>query len=165
MGKANKGKVSAKRRSITIAIFHGPNLNLLSLREPSIYGSLKLEDINRKLEELAGELGVEVRSFQSNHEGELIDAIHEAREWADAIIINAGALTHYSIALHDALRAVGLPVIEVHLTNIHAREPFRHISVIAPIAIGQICGFGVHSYLLALRAAVTMLKEGSLRAQ
>ena len=140
-----------------ILVLHGPNLNLLGTREPEIYGSLTLQQINARLEERARELGLELECFQSNHEGELIDCIHRAQGRCKWLIINAGALTHYSYALRDAISSVGLKAIEVHLTNVFAREPFRHVSVIAPVCVGQIAGFGLNSYLLALEAVARAL--------
>ena len=140
-------------------VLHGPNLNLLGTREPGIYGGQTLADINASLEELSVELGCELSFFQSNSEGELIDAIQAAVQGCLGILINPAAYTHTSIAIRDSLSAVGIPCVEVHLSNIHRREPFRHTSMIAPVAIGQICGFGSDSYLLGLRALFKLVKN------
>ena len=143
-----------------ILVLHGPNLNLLGTREPEIYGSLTLNDINEILETRAKELGVEEINFlQSNFEGELVEAIQKARGHYDFILLNAAALTHYSIALRDAIAAIPVPVIEIHLSNVHKREEFRHNSVIAPVVMGQICGFGVDSYIAALEIAIRKLRR------
>lgn len=135
-----------------ILVLHGPNLNLLGVREPSVYGSVTLAEVNRKLDEAAAARGATLRTVQANDEGALIDAIHAALGWADGILINPGAFTHYSYALRDAVAAIGIPTVEVHLSNVYAREPFRHKSVIAPVCLGQISGFGTQSYLLGLVA-------------
>ena len=142
-----------------VLVLHGPNLNLTGFRETNVYGSRALEDIDADIMSRAQQLGIEARVMQSNHEGMLIDAIHEHKAWATGVIVNAGGLTHYSIALRDALAAVRLPVIEVHLSNIFAREEFRSRSVIAPVAMGCITGFGGLSYLMALDAMNTILES------
>jgi 3-dehydroquinate dehydratase-2 len=136
-----------------VLVIHGPNLNLLGERERDVYGSESLQEIDEKIKKRASELGVNVEIFQSNHEGEIIEKIHEARKNFKFLIINPGAFTHYSYALRDAIKASSLPCVEVHLSNIYAREDFRKESVIAPVAIGQISGFGSLSYLLALEVA------------
>jgi 3-dehydroquinate dehydratase II len=139
---------------LSILVLHGPNLNLLGRREPGIYGSVTLDEINHLLEQEGQKLQVKISALQSNHEGVLVDAIHDALGQHQGILINAGAYTHTSVALRDALAAVALPTVEVHLSNIYQREAFRHHSFIAPIAIGQISGFGAESYRLGLQALI-----------
>lgn len=141
-----------------ILVVHGPNLNILGKREPDVYGSTTLEQIDAMLAEEGGALGAEVRSVQSNSEGELVTALQEATGWADAVIINPAGYTHTSVALRDAVAALDAPVIEVHLSNVHAREEFRRQSYISPVAKGVITGFGADSYWLALQAAVRLVK-------
>ena len=146
-----------------ILVLHGPNLNMLGVREPEVYGSDTLEDINRSLESAAADRGVALRIRQSNHEGVLVDEIQQALGREDGILINPGAYTHTSIALRDAIVAVGLPVVEVHMSDIHARESFRHHSYIEAVALRQICGHGSESYLLGLEALVDHIGKGSER--
>ena len=135
-----------------VFVINGPNLNLLGVREPGVYGSDSLESIEAELKCEAEKLGIELYCFQSNHEGDIVDTLHRAMNEADGVILNAGALTHYSYALRDAITAIRIPVIEVHMSNIHAREEFRHTSVIASVCAGSIAGFGKNSYMLALKA-------------
>ncbi len=142
-----------------VLVLHGPNLNMLGTREPEIYGYTTLDDINEMIAERAAEAGIETAFFQSNHEGELVDALQQANHKFDFIIFNAAAFTHYSIAIRDAIAAIDVPVIEVHLSNIHKREEFRHTSVLAPVAMGQISGLGVESYLAALDAIIYKLNK------
>jgi len=146
-------------KPVRILVIHGPNLQLLGRREVEVYGDLTLEEIDRRLEEEAGRLGVEMEIVQSNHEGEIVDLIGTAEGRADAIVINPAAYTHTSVAIRDALAAVSLPAVEVHLSNIYRREDFRHLSLIAPAAAGQVSGFGPESYRLGLAAAVGLVRR------
>ncbi len=142
-----------------LLVLHGVNLNMFGQRDPAHYGSATLADIDAALQRLAGELGVQLECFQTNHEGALCERIHQAhRDATDGVVINAGAWTHTSVAIRDALTILKCPIVEVHMSNIHAREPFRHHSYIAGIAAGQVCGFGVDSYLFGLRAAANLAK-------
>ena len=144
---------------IPILVLHGPNLNLLGTREPEVYGTLTLEEINTRLVEEGRRLGLDVRTEQHNGEGELIEALHRAREWARGVVFNPAGYTHTSVALRDAVAAIGIPVVEVHLSNIFAREAFRQRSLIAPVCLGSISGFGWRSYVLALQALWAYLQE------
>ncbi len=143
-----------------VLVLHGVNLNMFGKRDPAQYGTVTFEEINQRLRELAKELGVDLETFQTNHEGEFCEKIHQAHlEKVDAVVINAGAWTHYSIAVRDALAILKVPIVEVHMSNIHAREEFRHVSHVSPLARGIVAGFGVHSYLLGLRAAVEQINS------
>ena len=145
-----------------VLVLHGVNLNMFGKRDPAQYGTITLTQINEQIEELAAELGFEAACFQTNHEGAMVEKIHEAHtENVNAVVINAGAWTHYSYAVMDALGILKVPIVEVHMSHVHAREKFRHHSVIAPLAQGQITGFGVNSYLLGIRAAWELIKEAN----
>lgn len=139
-----------------VLVIHGPNLNLLGEREPGVYGSTSFETLNGMIMDEAGKLGLECEIFQSNHEGAIIDKLHDARKSFDGVVINAGAYTHYSYAIHDAIHDIKIPVVEVHISNIHAREGFRSHSVISPVCAGTIAGFGINSYFLGLKALAGM---------
>ncbi|MDZ7271544.1 MAG: type II 3-dehydroquinate dehydratase [candidate division KSB1 bacterium] len=152
-------------RMLRVLVLHGPNLNLLGEREPEIYGTMSLRRLNALIKRHARSVGVRVKIVQSNHEGKLIDLIHRRRRWADGILINPGALTHYSYALRDALSAVALPAVEVHLSDIHAREEFRRVSVIAPVCAAQISGLGAESYLRGLDELIRIVKSRGGHAQ
>lgn len=161
MGDEEMSAVETTSRWLKILVLHGPNLNLLGRREPEVYGSTTLDDINQSLELLGQSLQVQVSAFQSNHEGDLVDKIHQAWGQQDGILINPGAYTHTSVAIRDAIAGVALPTVEVHLSNVYKREAFRHHSYIAPVAIGQISGFGAESYRLGLQALVGHLRSMS----
>lgn len=140
-----------------ILILHGPNLNLLGTREPEVYGSMTLDDIDKKMIELGKELGAEIKCLQSNHEGALIDALHDARTWANGVVFNPGGYTHTSVALRDAISAIVIPVVEVHLSNVYAREEFRHTSLVSAVCKGKVSGFGWRSYELGLRGLIDII--------
>lgn len=143
-----------------ILVIHGPNLNLLGERQPDIYGKFTLEEINSQLKKIAKSEKVDLEVFQSNHEGEIVEKIGKAKGKADCLLINPAAYTHTSVAIRDAIEGVGIPTVEVHISNIYAREEFRHTSLIAPVAVGQVCGFGINSYKLGLKAAIEIAKKG-----
>jgi 3-dehydroquinate dehydratase-2 len=144
---------------LRLLVLHGPNLNLLGTRDPAVYGRLTLDDINARIQQTAAELDADVRVLQSNSEAALIDAIHDARQWASGLVINAGAFTHYSYALRDAISAVKLPAVEVHLSNVHAREAWRHESVLSDVVIGSVCGLGWRSYTCGVQALAGLLRD------
>ncbi len=141
-----------------VFVINGPNLNLLGVREPGVYGNESLDSILAEMKGEAEKLGIELECYQSNHEGDIVDTLHNAMTEADGVILNAGALTHYSYALRDAISAIKIPVVEVHMSNIQAREEFRHNSVIAPVCRGSIAGFGKNSYMLALKAVYDIIE-------
>lgn len=143
----------------SVLILHGPNLNLLGSREPQVYGRVTLDEINARLEAYGHQLGVEVRAVQSNHEGALIDALQEARGWASGVVFNPGGYTHTSVALRDTIAAIEIPVVEVHMSNVYAREEFRHTSLVSAVCRGKVVGFGWNSYLLGLKALVDLMDE------
>lgn len=149
----NEGKLT-----MNIIVLHGPNLNLLGHREPAVYGTMTLNEINKAVEHKAQDLGMQVRLLQSNHEGVLIDTLHESQGWAHGILINPGGLTHTSVALRDAITALGIPAVEIHLSNIYARESFRRTSITAGACVGLISGFGAYSYVLGLSALHELVK-------
>ena len=157
------GKIYLKMKMVnkmkSILILHGPNLNLLGTREPEIYGTLTLDDINEHLQTYGSDHGLNVQTNQSNREGELVNLLQNAMDWADGIVFNPGAYTHTSIALRDAISAIGIPVIEVHLSNVYSREEFRHKSLLAAVCMGKITGFGLFSYILGIKALENFLKE------
>jgi 3-dehydroquinate dehydratase II len=157
--------VDSSRSKLSVLVLHGPNLNLLGLREPGIYGVSTLAEIDTRLVEIGRSLQVDIHSYQSNHEGALVDAIHAARNLHQGIVINAGAYTHTSIALRDAISAVQIPAVEVHLSNIYKREEFRHHSYLSAVVVGQISGFGAHSYYLGLQAIVAYLDGLEVKLQ
>jgi 3-dehydroquinate dehydratase-2 len=163
--RAGRAVSSGANRPITVLVVHGPNLNLLGEREPEVYGRTRLADIDKALEQLGRELQMKVETFQSNSEGGIVDRIQNARGKCDVLLLNPGAYTHTSVAIRDAIGAVNIPVIEVHLSNVYRREPFRHHSTIADIAHGRIMGFGAESYSLALRAARTIAEESRRRRE
>lgn len=144
---------------IPVLVIHGPNLNLLGQREPDVYGRMTLAEIDQRLKEDGAAMGLEVRSFQSNHEGALIDCLQDAQNWARGVVFNPGGYSHTSVALRDAVAAIRLPVVEVHLSNIQARDSFRHTSMIAPVCVGSIAGFGWRSYVLGIQALQQILSE------